>query len=68
MIDPLQTASRIIRDDSLLVEPLLDLLVWASSSEVKESAEFDELMEMLYAKTPDSQEHRAEYLRRRRAA
>lgn len=67
MLNPLQNAQEIILNDPSLAVPLIDFMLWAVMPGAANSSEYDEVFEMLYAKTPDSHKHRQIYAKTRAA-
>jgi hypothetical protein len=68
MLTPLQNAREIILNDPALAVPLIDFMLWAVTPGAARTSEFDEIFELLYAKTPDSKNHRDYYAKVRIAA
>lgn len=62
MINPTECAARIIENNPELAEPLLDLLLWANKPNLANDEDYDDLLESLYAMTPDSIEARKAYI------
>ena len=67
MINPLECVSQITINDPQLAVPLFDLLVFAASPGFADSAEYDQMLDMLYAHTPDCRSHRERYQKTRAA-
>jgi hypothetical protein len=68
MINPQACVSQITLNNPDLAVALLDVLTWMTTPNVADSAEYDEIVEYLYAKTPDSRRHMESYLKSRAAA
>ena len=60
MIEPVELASRLIRDQPDMAEVLFDLIVFARNAQGDPAmeADMDAAEEMLYAKTEDCAKHR----------
>lgn len=64
-LDPRRDVSQITLNDPQLAVPLLDFLLWAVTPKVTDSAEYNEILDTLYAKVPDFRIHREEYVESR---
>ena len=66
MIDPQACAARIILNDPSLAEPLFDLLIWtASQPDLKENADYDDVLDFLWLKLDSGREARDRYAKQR---
>lgn len=66
MIDPLQSATQIIRDHPELAEPLYDLLICAREGRgALLEAELDDTMDYVFSKTPHGGKLQKQYGKRR---
>lgn len=67
MINPAGCTNEILENNPDLAVPLLDLLIWANQPKLGDSNEYDEILELLYAKTAASRKARAAYVAGRAA-
>lgn len=63
----LDCISRITLNDPDLAEDLLDTILWASTPGIRQTPEYDEALDFLYARTPDCRSHRDLYVKSRAA-
>lgn len=68
MINLQECVSQIILNNPESVKPLFDVLVFMATKGAALTAEYDESLEMLYAKTDDCRKHRVAFAKERVAA
>jgi hypothetical protein len=68
MINLQERVSQIILNNPESVLPLLDVLIFMAMKNATLSAEYDESLEILYAKTADSRHHLKAFAKERAAA
>lgn len=67
MNDPRRSAQRIILNNPDLADDLFALLAWADQPNLKENADYDEILNMLWVKTQKSREARDAYVKEQAA-
>lgn len=68
MIRPQTRVQEILLNNPDLALPLFDVLVFMASPGSSESAEYDEMLDMVYVHTSDFRRHRTSYEKERAAA